>query len=77
MSGRFAIDTGVEKIREQFKINSINRLLKNYNVVPTERAVCLIHTLLVTPKITLFPLQYLQNEDKQQVKVYDLLGQLH
>ncbi|STX84919.1 Uncharacterised ACR, COG2135 [Legionella donaldsonii] len=44
MCGRFAIDADIEKIREQFKINSIDPLLKSYNVAPTEGAVCLIHT---------------------------------
>lgn len=42
MCGRFAIDTNIETIREQFHINSIDELPKSFNVAPTESALCLL-----------------------------------
>ncbi|HHF7349748.1 TPA: SOS response-associated peptidase [Legionella feeleii] len=44
MCGRFAIDTDIEKIREQFQINSVDSFAISYNIAPTETAICLVHS---------------------------------
>lgn len=36
MCGRFAINTDIEKIREQFQVNSFEELPTSYNLAPTK-----------------------------------------
>ena len=44
MCGRFSLYTDIEKIKEQFKIQNSDSIPNNFNIAPTEAALCILNT---------------------------------